>query len=157
MKTDEEIMLEMAAKDPVLAERVQSEIEGAEAEALARYLKEAKQRRFFVDDVPLHVLHIVVAKSAHLAVPLILAAHRNMRMRGSDEVLLVRGVWEAAGYSPTTDRRRWSVLAQVRNIPEIMLVEERRSPIARYLLRRGPAWAETPSLRISGETYWVDR
>jgi hypothetical protein len=159
MKTDEEILAEMEAKDSELAKEARRL---AQEEADGRFGRKAAKRRFFLDDFPLHITHAVVGAKAFVALPLVEAAHRNMRMRTIvgmapvNEALLTQGVWEAAKFPSVDDWSRRTALLQLQRIPEVMAIEERRSPIARYLLRRGPLWKEKPLLRIRGETYWLE-
>jgi hypothetical protein len=135
----------MVARDPGLAEEV-------------RRVEKAKkgQRRFFIDDFPLHVIHACVEKDALHALPLVLAAHRVMCMRHRGTIRLNKQVWEGAGYPDHKDQRRRVVLEHLRKVPGIMSLVEKRAQSGRYLLLRGPLWNKTPKLRILNETYWEE-
>jgi hypothetical protein len=143
----------MRAKDPAFAEEVR------------RLEEERVCRQFFVDRIPLQIIHAVVARNAWHALPLVLAAHRVMCMHacrrirpipGCSVVRLTMQIWQIAGLPERTDERRQTVLDHVRKIPDVMILQEKRSRSGHYLLKRGPLWRNRPEFRILNETYWEE-
>src|SRR6516164_8495501 len=114
MPSDEEILAGMVAKDPELAE-------------LSRRMGAGEYRQFFVDDFPLHIIQAVVYANALFALPLVMAAHRLMRMRNRNIVRLSLQIWQSAGYSFATDRQRRTAIEHVRKIPEVLILQEKRT------------------------------
>src|SRR6516164_5653385 len=121
---------------------------------VAATLMKEKKRAPYYPDMPLHIVHAIVAKGAESALPLVLAAHRRMFMRKFRSTALTKSIWQAAGL-PNDDNvdvwRRRTALVNLRKIPDVLVLVEKRSPIARYWVSYGPLWKRTPQVYIEDE------
>jgi hypothetical protein len=112
---------------------------------LARGLNEDGSFPYY-PKISAHVVLAIVAADALHALPLVLATHRRMHMRQRDAIPLTKSIWRAAGYPDPDDWRRRTALAQLRRVPQVLGLEEKRSRYARYRLKRGPLWKRKPRL-----------
>lgn len=92
----------------------------------------------YIPPLPVQILQAVVAADAVIALPLILAIHRQLTMSGRSDTPLNRAIWQTAG-SPS-HKKRSAILRKLKAIPEIILLTEARTPVSRYRVARGSAW-----------------
>jgi hypothetical protein len=102
---------------------------------------------------PLQIVLAVVAKEAQFALPLVLAAHRQMHMREVRSIALTKSIWRAAGLSDNNHarHRRSVALNHLRKIPDVLTLTLKRSRSARYQVAYGPLWKQRPRIHIEDE------
>jgi hypothetical protein len=106
---------------------------------------------------PIHIGLAVAEAGAEPALLLILAAHRQMCMRARRSIALTSSIWRAAGLPDDQDQRRRTVLANLRKIPGVLTLTEKRSRDAHYQVAYGPLWKRKPRLGIDGDDISVTR
>lgn len=92
----------------------------------------------YVPSFPLKIQLALVEAKAEVALPLVLAIHRQLTMTHRQETPLNEAVWRAAG-SPSA-RRRHIILQKLKRLPSVLELIEARSSTSRYRLRRGELW-----------------
>ena len=108
----------------------------------AKAAKRTKAVEAYVPAFPLRVLAAVVHANATLALPLVLATHRQLKMTKRESTPLNATLWERAG-SPSP-RKREAILRRLRLIPVVVGLEERRTANSRYRVSKGSLW-DAPS------------
>jgi hypothetical protein len=104
---------------------------------------EAKRGRPYVPKWPLWATRLLVAGGASQALPLVQAMHRRLTMSRGTLIRLDASLWAAAG-SPTRRGRR-TIVAQLRKLPDLVLIKQKRTPFNHYMLAKGPLWDNPPS------------
>jgi hypothetical protein len=122
-----------------------------EKEPLPSFPRPKSAYTHYFPKTPLHIVHAVVAAGAEVALPLIFAAHRQMHMRESNSLVLTNSIWRAAGPYETAERRKRTVLKHLREIPDVLVLTKKRSPIAHYRVAYGPLWKQTPKIQLEDE------
>ena len=97
-----------------------------------------RTRGGYISAFPLQILQAVVAADAVIALPVILAVHRQLTMSGRSDTPLNESIWRTAG-SPS-HKKRSAILRKLRAVPEIIQLTEARTPVSRYRVARGAAW-----------------
>jgi hypothetical protein len=97
-----------------------------------------RTRASYIPPLPLQILQAVVEADAVIALPLILAIHRQLTMSGRSDTPLNDSIWRTAG-SPS-HKKRSAILRKLRAVPEIIQMSEARTPVSRYRVARGKAW-----------------
>lgn len=92
----------------------------------------------FIPAVPLRVIHACVDGGCEIALPLILAIHRQLTMTKRDRTPLNKAIWAAAGNPP--EKKRARILAILRKAPELVDIQERKTSTSHYDVRYGSAW-----------------
>ena len=98
----------------------------------------------------------LVERQATIVYPLLLALHRHLDMaekRGEKEVASTPAVWENAGIPPTLKSTRETILAHLRQMPDLVILHDNGTLFFRYYVRKGPAWRrmEAEAGRKSGK------
>jgi hypothetical protein len=93
----------------------------------------------YIPPFPLRIQLALVEAKAEVALPLVLAIHRQLTMTRRQETPLNEAVWRAAG-SPSA-KKRHNILEKLMRLPGIIQLIEARSPTSRYRLRRGELWS----------------
>lgn len=94
----------------------------------------------FVPPFPLRVMQEIVAAKAEKALPLILAIHRQISMTGRETAPLNAAIWNAAG-NPSA-REREGIIKKLKSLPQIVAMNEERTPMSRYRVGKGPIWVK---------------
>jgi hypothetical protein len=88
--------------------------------------------------VPLWVLKEIARTRAYHAGPLIGVLLQRMRVRKVDTMPITCGIWAEIG-SPN-ERERWTILQQLRRIPDVLRLEERREGFTHYQVVLSETW-----------------
>ena len=99
----------------------------------------------YIPAIPLRIVKAAVQTDAVLALPLVLAIHRQLTMTGRSSTPLNATVWASAG-SPSR-RKREVILRRLRTIPDVIRVEEDRTSQTRYRASRGELWDDFERVR----------
>jgi hypothetical protein len=92
----------------------------------------------FIPKFPLSILQAVVDADAALALPLILAIHRQLMMTKRDETPLNDAIWRSAG-SPS-HKRRAAILRKLKPLSGIIRITSARAVGYHYRVSRGDLW-----------------
>ena len=99
----------------------------------------ANTRRQFIPAFPLRIQQALVEADAVVALPLVLAIHRQLTMTRREETPLNEGVWNAAG-SPTA-KKRAVILRKLKFLPKVIQITAARTRTTHYRVRKGDLWA----------------
>jgi hypothetical protein len=111
--------------------------------AASKVAKELHDTGSYVPGFPLRVLKAVVEADAILALPLVLAIHRQLCMTKRASTPLNSTVWSHAG-SPSA-RKREVILRRLRLVPDVIALEEQRTINFRFRASKGLLWRSLPS------------
>lgn len=103
----------------------------------------------YVPNFPLSILHIIVEANAVIALPLVMAIYRQLRMKRCPSTPLTAAIWRASG-SPSTKKRE-VILRKLKALPEIFHIEIQRTPNSYYRISFGEIW-ESKTDKFSGRT-----
>ena len=92
----------------------------------------------FIPKFPLAILHAVVDADAAIALPLILAIHRQLMMTKRDETPLNDAIWRCAGFP--SHKRRAAILRKIKSLPSVIRVTNARTVSYHYRVSRGDLW-----------------
>jgi hypothetical protein len=90
----------------------------------------------------------VVERRAEIILPLLIAIQRRLDMTRKARTPLSAKVWKDAGSPPKN--RRVSILAQLRRMPELVVLLEARHFTFRYRVGKGPVWIEIEKAAWAG-------
>ena len=96
-------------------------------------------RAAYIPSFPARVLQAVNDADAVIALPLVLAIHRQLAMTKREETPLNEAIWRCAG-SPSPKRRE-AILRRLKTIPHVILVTAVRTATAHYRVAKGEAWS----------------
>jgi hypothetical protein len=94
----------------------------------------------YVPAFPQSVLQAVIEADAVVALPLILAIHRQLTMNRRKETPLNESIWKCVG-SPSSKRRE-SILRKLKTIPHVIRVTVVRTATTHYRVAKGKSWPE---------------
>lgn len=98
-----------------------------------------RQKEGYIPALPVKILRAVVKAKATKALPLILAAHRQLHMVKLESVPLGGAIWDAAG-SPSRQEKA-AVLRNLKKMPEVIrLVPKHQTMFSFYDVAYGPLW-----------------
>ena len=80
----------------------------------------------------------LVKRRAEITLPLLLAIQRRLDMSRKTHTPLSSKVWRDAGFPPKN--RRVAILAQLRRMPDLVVLREDRHFAFRYRVVKGPTW-----------------
>ena len=92
----------------------------------------------YIPSFPERLLQAVNDADAVIALPLILAIHRQLVMTRGKETPLTKAIWKCAG-SPSPKRRE-TILRTLKAIPHVILVTPARTAITHYRVAKGELW-----------------
>jgi hypothetical protein len=96
-------------------------------------------KRQFIPAFPLRIQQALVEADAVVALPLVLAIHRQLTMTHREETPLSEGVWNSAG-SPTA-KKRAVILRKLKSIPKVIQITAARTRTTHYRVQKGDLWA----------------
>ena len=96
-------------------------------------------QRHFISAVPLQIIKITVAAGCEIALPLVLAIHRQLKMTGREWTPLNKVIWVAAGDPP--ERKRSKILAVLKQRPDLIQIRPKRTTTSHYEVAYGALWA----------------
>ena len=110
-------------------------------EATETKMATRRQKEGYIPAIPVKVLRAVVEAKATKALPLILAAHRQLHMAKLESVPLGGAIWDAAG-SPSRQEKA-AVLRNLKKLPEVIrLVPKHQTMFSFYDVAYGPLWKQ---------------
>jgi hypothetical protein len=92
----------------------------------------------FIPKFPLAILQAVVDADAVIALPLMLAIHRQLVMTKKDDTPLNEAIWRSAG-SPS-HKRRAAILRKIKSLPGVIQITSARTVTYHYRVSRGGLW-----------------
>jgi len=106
----------------------------------SRFGQKRSERDFIV--CPTWLPREIIRTRAWYALPLVMAAHRRMRMKGRKSIALTSALWFDLGGLDQSERH--AIIAHLKKIPQIMIVTPEHRLQWRYRLSYGPLWANPP-------------
>ena len=105
--------------------------------------KQAKPKtsksKHFIPALPLGVVLTCVAGGYEVALPLILAIHRQLTMTGREWTPLNIAIWAAAGNPP--EKKRAKILAAVKRHPDLIQIRPKKTTTSHYEVAYGTLWS----------------
>jgi hypothetical protein len=92
----------------------------------------------FIPAFPLQIQQALAEADAVVALPLVLAIHRQLMMSHRDETPLNDAIWSAAG-SPSA-KKRAVILRKLKSLPQIIEMITARTRTTHYRVRKGNLW-----------------
>lgn len=100
-------------------------------------------QRHFISAVPLQIIKITAAAGCEIALPLILAIHRQLKMTGREWTPLNKVIWVAAGDPP--ERKRSKILAVLKQRPDLIQIRPKKTATSHYEVAYGASWTAEAS------------
>ena len=95
-------------------------------------------RAQFIPACPVRIIQAMVEADAAVALPLVLAIHRQLTSARREETPLNEAAWKIAG-SPSA-RRREAILRKLKRLPELIVFRADRTPTSHYRVSKGRLW-----------------
>ena len=92
----------------------------------------------FIPACPVRIIQAMVEADAAVALPLVLAIHRQLTSARREETPLNEAVWKIAG-SPSA-RKREAILRKLKRLPELIVFRADRTPTSHYRVSEGRLW-----------------
>jgi hypothetical protein len=110
-------------------------------EATATKLATRRQKEGYIPVLPVKILRAVVEAKALKALPLILAAHRQLHMAKRGSVPLTGAIWDASGY--VTRKDKTAALQKLKKLPKVIrLIPKNQTLFSFYDVAYGPLWKQ---------------
>ena len=100
--------------------------------------KTSKSKQF-IPALPLGVVLVCVTGGCEIALPLILAIHRQLTMTGREWTPLNIAIWAAAGNPP--EKKRAKVLAALKEHPDLIQIRPKKTTTSHYEVSYGRLWS----------------
>ena len=97
-------------------------------------------RAQFIPACPVRIIQAMVEADAAVALPLVLAIHRQLTSARREETPLNEAAWKIAG-SPSA-RRREAILRKLKRLHELIVFRSDRTPTSHYRVSKGRLWTE---------------
>jgi hypothetical protein len=94
--------------------------------------------KHFIPALPLGVVLTCSAGGYEVALPLILAVHRQLTMTGREWTPLNKAVWAAAGNPP--EKKRGKILAALKEQPDLIQMRPKKTSTSHYEVAYGVLW-----------------
>jgi len=105
--------------------------------------KQAKPKtsksKHFIPALPLEVVLGCVAGRCEVALPLILAIHRQLIMTRREWTPLNKAIWAAAGNPP--EKKRAKILFLLKELPDLILIRPKKTTTSHYEVAYGILWS----------------
>jgi hypothetical protein len=105
--------------------------------------KQAKPKtsksKHFIPALPLGVVLTCVGGGYEVALPLILAIHRQLTMTGREWTQLNIAIWAAAGNPP--EKKRAKILALLKEHPDLIQIRPKKTTTSHYEVAYGKLWS----------------
>ncbi len=101
----------------------------------------AGAKQAYIPSFPQSVIQGIVEADAVVALPLVLAIHRQLTATRRDETPLNEAIWKCAG-SPSAKRRE-VILRKLKTIPHVIRIIAARTATTHYRVAKGKLWQET--------------
>ena len=95
-------------------------------------------RAQFIPACPVRIIQAMVEADAAVALPLVLAIHRQLTSARREETPLNEAAWKIAG-SPSA-RRREAILRKLKRLPELIVFRADRTPTSHYRVSKSRLW-----------------
>jgi hypothetical protein len=104
-----------------------------------KHVKPKKSKsKHFIPALPLEVVLTCVAGGCEVALPLILAIHRQLTMTGREWTPLNKAIWAAAGNPP--EKKRAKVLTVLKEQPDLIQIRPKKTATSHYEVACGVLW-----------------
>ena len=97
-----------------------------------------KDNKRFIPPFPEAVLLEIVKADAVAALPLVLAIHRQLTMKKTNETPLNEAIWKVAG-NPSV-KKRALILRKLKSLPQFVELIPARTALYYYRVKRGSIW-----------------
>jgi hypothetical protein len=98
-----------------------------------------RKSKHFIPALPLGVVLGCVAGGYEVALPLILAIHRQLTMTGREWTPLNKAIWAAAGNPP--EKKRAKILALLKEHPALIQIRPKKTTTSHYEVAYGKLWS----------------
>ncbi len=95
-------------------------------------------RAQFIPACPVRIIQAMVDADAVVALPLVLAIHRQLTSARREETPLNEAVWKISGASSA--RKREAILRKLKRLPELIVFRADRTPTSHYRVSKGRLW-----------------
>ena len=99
----------------------------------------SSKSKHFIPALPLGVVLACVTGGCEIALPLILAIHRQLVMTRRDWTPLNIAIWAAAGNPP--EKKRAKVLAALKEHPDLIQIRPKKTTTSHYEVAYGTLWS----------------
>lgn len=99
--------------------------------------------KHFIPALPLQIVTVSVAAECEIALPLILAIHRQLTMTAREWTPLNNAIWTAAGNPP--EKKRAKILAVLKRHPDLIQIRPKKTTTSHYEVAYGALWAAEAS------------
>ncbi len=96
-------------------------------------------RAQFIPACPVRIIQAMVDADAVVALPLVLAIHRQLTSARREETPLNEAVWKISGASSA--RKREAILRKLKRLPELIVFRADRTPTSHYRVSKGRLWS----------------
>ncbi len=96
-------------------------------------------RAQFIPACPVRIIQAMVNADAVVALPLVLAIHRQLTSARREETPLNEAVWKISGASSA--RKREAILRKLKRLPELIVFRADRTPTSHYRVSKGRLWS----------------
>lgn len=93
----------------------------------------------FIPSMPVSIVTEIVRQNAVAILPLVMAIHRQMTMKGKDDTPLNEAIWAIAG-NPSSKQRE-TILRKLKSLPHIFELTAERTRNYHYRVKRGNFWS----------------
>lgn len=98
-----------------------------------------RKSKHFIPALPLGVVLTCVAGGYEVALPLILAIHRQLIMTRREWTPLNKAIWAAAGNPP--EKKRAKILALLKEHPDLIQIRPKKTTTSHYEVAYGKLWS----------------
>lgn len=98
-------------------------------------------RAQFIPPCPVRIIQAMVDADAVIALPLVLAIHRQLTSARREETPLNEAVWKISG--PSSARKREAILRKLKRLPDLIVFRADRTPTSHYRVSKGRLWTES--------------
>ena len=95
--------------------------------------------KHFIPAIPLRAVLACVEGGCELALPLILAIHRQLTMTRREWTPLNKAIWEAAGNPP--EKKRARILSVLKARPDLIMIRIQKTTTSHYEVAHGALWS----------------
>jgi len=95
--------------------------------------------KHFIPALPLPVVPACVQGGCEIALPLVLAIHRQLTMTRREWTPLNKAIWTAAGNPP--ERKRTKILTALKGQPDLIHLRPKKTTTSHYEVAYGALWS----------------
>ena len=126
--------------DPIVARLSLDHLSDFELRKLERPSSDPRPaaRAHFIPPCPVRIIQAMVDADAVVALPLVLAIHRQLTSARREETPLNEAVWKISG--PSSARKREAILRKLKRLPDLIVFRANRTPTSHYRVSKGRLW-----------------